>query len=176
MAWRRIGASVSAKAMKVSPRFLTLLAVLGAMTAGCGQGVALDVSASFRDATGAVVYTGGAGGREVNAATPPLSGSASFTAFVNGDGADPINVEAVAVEALTLTVPTESACAARAEGCGLGICTASVTWSWLGACALRVVASTAKGEVAQCVSFVLTRAGDGTFDAAAAQAVTLCGE
>lgn len=150
--------------------------LVAALTFGCGKGVALDVSASFRDATGAVVYTGGGGGNEVNAATPPLSGSALISAFVNGDGADPINIEAVAVESLTLTVPTDSVCRATSEGCRLGVCTASVTWSRLGACAFQVSASTTKGQVDQCMWFALTLAGTGEFEAASAKASNFCAE
>lgn len=159
--------------MKVYGLFLSLLGVLGA---GCSQSVALGVSASFRDATGAVVYTGGGGGGEVNAATPPLSGAPQLSAYVNGDGADPIDVESVAIAALTVTAPSGSACAAAGQGCALGVCTASVTWSTLGACAFDVVADTAEGEVTSCVSFAITVAGSGEYAAASAKATAFCAE
>lgn len=152
----------------------TLVLVL--VSAGCGQGVALSVSAVFTDATGTTVYTGGLGGSEVPAITPPLSGAPIISAFVNGDGADPINVETVAVSALAVTVPAGSVCTAKSQGCAGGSCTATVTWSALGACAFDVVADTADGEVATCMSFVLTKAGSGEFDAANDKALALCAE
>ncbi len=153
-----------------------ICAMTGLLAAGCSQSVALGVSAGFRDSTGAVVYTGGGGASEINAATPPLSGLVSISAFVNGDGADPIQVEGVAVNALVVTVPSGSVCTARTESCAAGVCTATTTWSALGACAFDVVADTAEGEVSQCVSFALALAGSGDYQAALDKAASLCGE
>jgi hypothetical protein len=156
-----------------------VLGALGALVlfgAGCGQGVALSVSAAFTDATGAVVYTGGLGGSELNAVTPPLSGAPVISAFVNGDGVDPIDLQTVAVSSLAITVPAGSVCAAKSRGCAGGSCTATVTWSALGACAFDVVAGTAEGDVDTCMYFVLTKAGSGEFDAANDKALALCAD